>query len=102
MLLSFASFYAIGPVAHEMAMAQCGAKKKGRFAKTAPIGLSNAGMAARRMDFRLFRCVALCFQLTNLQIKLFHNIFANALGHFLVLPNFVTRLTQAFDRFGPC
>jgi hypothetical protein len=41
-LLGFASFYAIGPVAHEMAMAQCGAKKKGRFAKTAPNGLSNA------------------------------------------------------------
>jgi hypothetical protein len=41
-LLSFASFYGVGPVAHEMAMAQCGAKKKGRFTKTAPIGLLNA------------------------------------------------------------
>jgi hypothetical protein len=41
-LLSFASFYAIGPVAHEMAMAQCGAKKKGRLAKTAPNGVSHA------------------------------------------------------------
>ena len=39
-LLGFASFYAIGPVAHEMAMAQCRAKKKGRFAKTAPTGLT--------------------------------------------------------------
>ena len=39
-LLGFASFYAIGPVAHEMAMAQCAAKKKGRFAKTAPNILS--------------------------------------------------------------